>query len=277
MNDLNEADILGLEVVLEFFSLFPEGRQEVKENQLKFWKSRLESVEIITVENQKQAAQYVFAMMKKQLAVGELNSLGLATGSTMMPIYQEWVASNLSFDHVTTFNLDEYVGLPQDNKNSYAYFMNEHLFSKKRFKRTYIPNGVVTDLQAECLLFEKLLDAYPIDVQLLGIGENGHIAFNEPGTSFESVTHVATLTDSTLGSNSRFFDNEEQIPNTAITMGIASILAAKKIILIAFGEHKRFALEKLLAGEVTTDYPVTALINHRNVTVVTDIQDVGQL
>ena len=110
-----------------------------------------------------------------------------------------------------------------------------------------------------------------MDVQLLGIGENGHIAFNEPGTSFDSVTHLTTLTESTLGVNSTFFDNDETIPSTALTMGITSVLAAKKIILIAFGERKRFALEKLLEGKVTVEYPVTALIGHSDVTVITDL------
>ena len=126
-------------------------------------------------------------------------------------------------------------------------------------------------LKTECAAYEKRLREYPLDVQLLGIGENGHIAFNEPGTSFDSVTHLTTLTESTLGVNSTLFGNDETIPRTALTMGIASVLAAKKIILIAFGERKRFALEKLLEGNVTVEYPVTALIGHPDVTVITDL------
>ena len=128
-------------------------------------------------------------------------------------------------------------------------------------------------MKEECASYERLLREFPLDVQLLGIGENGHIAFNEPGTSFDSVTHVETLTDSTLGVNSAFFGNDEPIPTTALTMGISSILAAKKIILIALGERKRFALERLLEGTVTVDYPVTALLGHGDVTVITDIRD----
>lgn len=162
-------------------------------------------------------------------------------------------------------------GLDSENENSYAYFMNEHLFSQKKFKKSFIPNGVAEDLEEECVSYEKRLAEFPVDIQFLGIGENGHIAFNEPGTSFESVTHVAHLTESTLGANSRFFDNNEEVPTTALTMGIASVLGARKIILLAFGEHKRFALEKLLEGKVTTEYPVTALIGHEDVTIITDI------
>lgn len=232
-------------------------------------------MKIITVENQEQGALQVLEIMEEQMDAGKLNVLGLATGSTMIPIYEKWVESDHSFENITSFNLDEYVGLDCKNKNSYSFFMDEHLFSKKRFKNTFIPNGVAEDLDQECVSYEVLLRENPLDIQFLGIGANGHIAFNEPGTSFESVTHVAALTDSTLGSNSRFFENEEQIPTTALTMGISSVLAAKKIILLVFGEHKRFALEKLMEGKVSTDYPVTALINHSNVTVITDLGNIG--
>ena len=154
--------------------------------------------------------------------------------------------------------------------------MNEHLFSKKKFKNTFIPNGVAEDLKEECVSYEELLTEYPLDIQFLRIGANGHIAYNGPGTSFESVTHVAILTDSTLGSNGKFFGIDEQIPTTALTMGVSSVLTAKKIILLVFGEQKRFALEKLLEGKVTTEYPVTALIKHSDVTIITDISNVAK-
>jgi len=230
-------------------------------------------MKIITVENQEQGAEKVLEMMKEQLDAGKLDVLGLATGSTMIPIYKQWVESDLSFENVTTFNLDEYVGLEANDKNSYSFFMDEHLFGKKKFKKTYVPNGVAEDLEAECVAYEELLSQHPLDVQFLGIGVNGHIAFNEPGTSFDSVTHIAQLTDSTLGVNSEYFDNDKQIPDTALTMGIGSVLAAKKIILLVFGEKKRFALEKLMEGKTTTEYPVTSLIKHNDVTVITDIKD----
>lgn len=230
-------------------------------------------MKIITVENQEQGAQQVLEIMTEQLDAGKLDVLGLATGSTMIPIYEKWVESDLSFENVTTFNLDEYVGLDRKNKNSYSFFMDEHLFDKKKFKNTHVPNGVAEDLEAECVSYEELLREYPLDIQFLGIGVNGHIAFNEPGTSFDSVTHVANLTASTLGANSQFFGDDEKIPTTALSMGISSVLAAKKIILLVFGDHKRFALEKLMEGKVTTEYPVTALIEHSDVTVITDIKN----
>jgi len=230
------------------------------------------SMKVITVESPKQAGEHVLEILKQQQKEGKLNVLGLATGSTMIPIYETLVNSDLSFEDVISFNLDEYVGLDAENKNSYVYFMEKHLFSKKKFKRSYIPNGVAEDLEKECELYEKNLRENPLDVQFLGIGVNGHIAFNEPGTPFDSVTHVETLTESTLGANSTFFDNDEPIPATAFTMGIASVLAAKKIVLVAMGEQKRFAVEKLLEGTVTVDYPVTSLIGHPDVTVITDIK-----
>ena len=134
--------------------------------------------------------------MEEQLNAGGLDVLGLATGSTMIPVYEKWVDSDLSFENVTTFNLDEYIGLNRENKNSYSIFMDQHLFSKKKFKHTYIPNGIAEDLDAECVAYEELLRKYPLDIQFLGIGENGPIAFNGQGTSFESVTHIESLSDS---------------------------------------------------------------------------------
>lgn len=191
----------------------------------------------------------------------------------MIPVYKELTESDLDFSGVTTFNLDEYVGLSASNPNSYAYFMKEHLFSKKPFKETNIPNGTAEDLEAECARYEDALQASKLDIQLLGVGENGHIAFNEPGTPADSVTHVASLTDSTLGVNSQYFENDEKIPETALTMGIASIMSAKKLILLAFGEKKRPAIEKLLEGKVDSEWTITYILNHPDVTVITDLTD----
>lgn len=228
--------------------------------------------EIIHIANQQEAAAIIEEKLAEDLSTRTLNVLGLATGSTMIPIYKNLVESSLNFSNVVAFNLDEYIGLDADNKNSYAYFMNEHLFSQKKFSETNIPNGMAEDQAAECLRYENLLNSKPLDIQFLGVGENGHIAFNEPGTSFDSVTHVTDLTDSTLGVNSQYFDDNEEIPSTAYTMGIASIMNAKKIILLAFGEKKRLAIEALLGEEVTEDWPITVLKNHPHVTVITDIK-----
>ena len=229
-------------------------------------------VNMIQVVSQEEAAKFVEQRLSEMLQNNQLQSLGLATGSTMIPVYKELVASDLDFSNVTAFNLDEYRGLPASSPNSYAYFMNHHLFQHKPFLSTNIPNGLAEDSDAECARYEQLLNEHPLDLQLLGVGENGHIAFNEPNTPIDSITHVAELTDSTLGVNSQYFENDEEIPNVAYTMGIHSILQAKEIILIAFGEKKRAALEKLVAGEIDQDWTITYLLTHPNTTILTDLQ-----
>lgn len=226
---------------------------------------------IIKVNNPEEGSEKLTNIVKEALEQGELDVIGLATGGTMIPVYEKWVASDLDFSGVTTFNLDEYVGIGDDNPNGYAYFMNEHLFSKKKFKKVNTLNGLAENLEEECQRFEKLLLENPLDIQILGVGENGHIAFNEPGTPFDSVTHVAKLTESTLDVNSRFFTDGEEVPNTALTMGITSILRAKSIVLLAFGEKKRAALTKLIEGKVDPQWPITKLLEHGNVTIITDL------
>ncbi|WP_179391079.1 glucosamine-6-phosphate deaminase [Sporosarcina sp. JAI121] len=232
----------------------------------------MENLKVKKVENPQQGAEHVYQIIKEELENGRLNVLGLATGSTMIPVYNKWTESELDFSNIVTFNLDEYIGIPASSPNSYASFMNEHLFDKKEFRKTNIPDGMAEDLEEECAAYEELLEEYPLDLQLLGVGENGHIAFNEPGTSPDSVTHVAQLTESTLGVNSQYFENDEKIPETALTMGIKSITDAKKLILLAFGEKKRVAITKLLEGNVTSEWPITHLLNHKDVIVITDLE-----
>jgi glucosamine-6-phosphate deaminase len=231
----------------------------------------MKNLKLIKVESPERGAEQVYEIIKNELESGRLNVLGLATGSTMVPVYNKWTESDLDFSAVVTFNLDEYIGIPESSPNSYAYFMNEHLFDKKEFRKTNIPDGMAEDLAEECAAYEELLVEYPLDIQLLGVGENGHIAFNEPGTSSDSVTHVAQLTESTLGVNGQYFGNDEKIPETAITMGISSILSAKKLILLAFGEKKRVAITKLFEGNVIGEWPITELLNHDDVIVITDL------
>lgn len=232
----------------------------------------MKKFEPVIVKSKDEAAQKVVEIIGKELMAGRLHVLGLATGSTMEPVYDRLVASDYDFSEVTAFNLDEYVGLSADNIHSYAYYMNDLLFSKKKFKKNYIENGMAEDLEAECERYEALLKTHPLDVQLLGVGENGHIAFNEPGTPVNSLTHVVKLTQSTIEVNGRYFSEGETIPATALTMGIASIMQARKLIVVAFGERKRAALERLFAGEVTKECPVTLLLNHPDVTVITDLK-----
>ncbi|AOM84504.1 glucosamine-6-phosphate deaminase [Salisediminibacterium beveridgei] len=202
--------------------------------------------------------------------------LGMATGGTPSGMYQELIHKltehPLPLGAIKTFNLDEYVGLTQDDPNSYYTFMRETLFAPLKLSRnqTYVPDGRTTDHEAECTRYENLLDTHGIDVQLLGVGANGHIGFNEPGTPFHSTTHVVQLNPSTREANARFFDRQEDVPTHAITMGIASILKAKQIVLLASGETKSEAIFQLLNGTMSEEWPITALQHHPDVTVMVD-------
>ena len=180
------------------------------------------------------------------------------------------MASDLDFTDMTSINLDEYVGLAPDNVQSYHYFMQEHLFKFKPFKASYVPDGLAKDVQAECARYNQLIKDNPIDLQVLGIGQNGHIAFNEPGTPFDSVTHEVDLTESTIQANSRFFDSIDEVPKSAICMGIADIMAAKEIVLLAKVESKAKAIKAMVEGPVTTDVPASILQKHPHVTVIAD-------
>lgn len=204
--------------------------------------------------------------------------MGLATGSTPIETYQalikDYETNKTNWSKVKTFNLDEYIDLAPDHIKSYRYFMNQQLFNHLNinFKNTYLPNGV-GDLQKNIIEYEKLLKQYgPIDLQILGIGTNGHIGFNEPGTAADSRTHIVNLTTETIAANQRFFDNIKQVPTRAITMGIATILEAKMIVLIATGKEKAKAIAALVHGKVTTNYPCSFLQNHDNVIIIVDEQ-----
>lgn len=209
-------------------------------------------------------------IIQEQLEAGA-TTFGLATGGTMLPLYEKIKASSIDFSTCTSFNLDEYMGLPASHPESYVSFMTTNLFNDKPFAHSELPNGEALDAHQEAIRYEEKLKSAQLDFQLLGIGENGHIGFNEPGTPFDAPTHVVELTESTREANARFFDSIDEVPRQAITMGITSILRAKTILLIAVGEKKRQALTALIHGEQTTDVPVTALKNHANVIVLTDL------
>lgn len=204
-------------------------------------------------------------------------TLGLATGGTPVGMYQELVrryqTGEISFRNVRTFNLDEYVGLPADHPQSYRSFMRTHLFDHVDVdaENTYIPDGMASDPEAEARRYDRLLTEYgPIDAQVLGIGTNGHIGFNEPGTPFESRTHVIELAQATRESNARFFDSIDEVPRYAITVGIANILEAKAILLLARGANKAEALRRAFTEAPTPSVPASALQRHPNVTVIAD-------
>jgi len=199
------------------------------------------------------------------------HTFGLATGGTMEPLYAKLCDTSIDFSDAVSFNLDEYVGLDPTHEQSYNNYMHHHLFNQKPFKASYLPNGLATDAMKEAARYEALLNEQPLDFQLLGIGVNGHIGFNEPGTSFDSVTHVVDLTPSTREVNARYFDSLEEVPYKAFTMGIQSILRANCIFLIAIGESKRTALQALINNDYTEQVPATALTKHPNVIVLTDL------
>ncbi|MEE1133070.1 MAG: glucosamine-6-phosphate deaminase [Caryophanon sp.] len=199
-------------------------------------------------------------------------TFGLATGGTMEPLYENLRNSDVDFSQCTSFNLDEYAGIPKESEHSYYTYMHEQLFNTKPFAKSFVPVGDVEDLAAAAREYENMLKANERDIQLLGVGENGHIAFNEPGTAFESETHVIELTPSTREANARYFASLDEVPTHAVTMGIASILHAKEIILIACGENKRDAMQALVDGGVTVEVPVSVLNNHPNVVIYTDLQ-----
>lgn len=226
-------------------------------------------MKVITVKNQLEGAKIGFDLLKEAMDNGA-KTLGLATGSTPVEFYNHIVKSNLDFSDMTSVNLDEYVGLDGSDEQSYRYFMSKHLFNEKPFKENFLPNGKAADLEAETKAYDQIIAEHPIDFQILGIGQNGHIGFNEPGTSFEETTHVVDLQESTIKANARFFENEEDVPRQAISMGIASIMAAKSIVLMAYGESKAEAIKGMVEGEITEDMPASILQKHTDVVVIAD-------
>lgn len=203
--------------------------------------------------------------------------LGLATGSTPVGMYQALIretrATGFSWQHIVTYNLDEYVGLDALDEQSYAHFMNVNLFDHVSIDQAHvhIPNGKAEDLEAECRAYEaSLKTAGGVDIQVLGIGRNGHIGFNEPNDAFEPYTHVVHLDEKTIEDNARFFESKEKVPKTAISMGVESILSAKKIILLACGKEKAQALYDMLYGPITPQLPASILQKHGDVEVICD-------
>ena len=203
--------------------------------------------------------------------------LGLATGGSPIGMYKELIKmyenKELDFSKITTVNLDEYIGLNPEHSQSYRYFMNDNLFNHINIDvaNTFVPNGLAKDLEVECKEYDKrIIELGGIDIQLVGVGNNGHIAFNEPDEHLSAGTHVISLTENTIEANARFFDNIDDVPRTAITMGVGGIMKAKKIILIASGESKAEAIKGLFSGKITTENPASMLQMHRDVTVIVD-------
>ena len=227
-------------------------------------------MDLYIVANKEEIARLGYQVLLSAINEKDEVTLGLATGSSPEGIYELFRQNKPDVSHVTTVNLDEYIGLPADHDQSYAYFMNEQLFKHLDFKATHIPDGMNPDQEAECVRYDAILDANTPDLQLLGLGGNGHIAFNEPGASFEGTTHVETLAQDTIEANSRFFESADDVPTTAYTMGIKSIMQAKEILLIASGKGKAEAIKTMLEGPVTEEMPASILQTHPNVIVIID-------
>ncbi|MGN1400041.1 MAG: glucosamine-6-phosphate deaminase [Bacillus sp. (in: firmicutes)] len=219
------------------------------------------------------AAKKVIGLVRKKPNA----TLGLATGSTPIGLYQylveDHLKNNTTYQEVKTVNLDEYIGLDKEDQNSYFTFMREKLFNHLdiQLSNTNIPNGTADDLEKEAAEYEKHIhDIGGVDLQILGIGHNGHIGFNEPGTAFSSRTHVIELADRTRQANAYHFNSIEEVPTHAITMGIQSIMDSREIILLASGASKAEAIKRLVYGEITEEFPASALRLHKRVSIIAD-------
>ncbi len=234
-------------------------------------------MEVIIKENYEELSKFAAQFITDQINNKPDTVLGLATGSTPLGTYKELInlhkENKVDFSQVASFNLDEYVGLPKEHSQSYYYFMNENFFKHINIKpeNWYLPDGMAKDIPQSCEEYEKKIKEYGgIDIQILGIGGNGHIAFNEPGSSLASRTRVKTLDEKTISDNSRFFDSIDEVPRYAITMGIGTIMEAKIIILLANGENKADAIVKTAEGPITSMVPASIVQLHPRATIIVD-------
>lgn len=232
---------------------------------------------IVKADSYDEMSREAANVMAAQIVLKPDSVIGLATGSTPIGLYRELIrrceAGEVDFSGVTTVNLDEYRGLPRTDGQSYYYFMNDHLFDHINIdkERTHVPDGMAPDADAEGKRYEALIrEAGGIDLQLLGIGHNGHIGFNEPADSFAQETHCVDLTESTIEANKRFFASADDVPRQAYTMGIGTIMAAKKILVVVNGADKAAIIKEALTGPVTPRVPASILQFHPDVTVICD-------
>ena len=233
-------------------------------------------MKVIIAKDYDEMSKKAFEVMKSVVSANKSAVIGLATGSTPIGLYKEMIKDHkengTSYKEIKTVNLDEYAGLDYSSDQSYVYFMRENLFDHIDIdlKNTNIENGKAKDRQAECERYNELLEKMQQDIQVLGIGSNGHIAFNEPGTPFGSVTHIVDLTESTIKDNSRLFKSIDEVPRQAFTMGLKNIMNAKKILILANGANKAKAVYGLVKGEVTEEVPASVLQLHPDCTLIVD-------
>lgn len=232
---------------------------------------------ILITENYEQLSIEAAKIVAGQIYLKPASVLGLATGSTPLKMYENLIAVHktigLDFSQVTTFNLDEYIGLSADNPQSYHYFMYENFFKQINIRREniFIPDGTAEDIFAESKNYDALIESKGgIDLQILGIGQNAHIGFNEPDIKFEATTHKVKLDDETISANSRFFKNVDEVPKFAISMGIKNIMLARRVVLLANGKNKAAAVYKALCGSVTPEAPASILQLHQDATFILD-------
>ena len=239
---------------------------------------------VILCDTYEELSKNAAKLVASQICLKPNCVLGLATGSTPIGMYEELVrlykTGEIDFKEVITFNLDEYYPISPENPQSYHYYMSKYLFSKVNVDPTnvHILNGETADPNSECDKFDELIENCDgIDLQILGIGRNGHIGFNEPDDALNTSTHITDLTESTIEANARFFDSIESVPKQALTMGIATILKSRKIILLANGKEKRAAVSQLLTEEIDTEVPATMLKVHPDVVLICDREAYGNV
>ena len=241
-------------------------------------------MKLIRTKNYEELSRKAANIIAAQITLKPDCLLGLATGSSPIGTYDNLVSmyesGNLDFSRVRSVNLDEYMGLGGDNDQSYRYFMNKHLFERVNIDmtNTHVPDGTVLDSEKACAAYNALLaEMGTIDLQVLGIGLNGHIGFNEPDDHFAAETHCVDLTDATIQANKRFFENEADVPRKAYTMGIGNIMSAKMIVLVANGKNKAKALAAALKGPVTPQCPASILQFHPNAIIIADEDALSEL
>ena len=233
-------------------------------------------MKVLVEKNYEDMSEKAFEVIKEVVNSNPFAVLGLATGTTPLGLYGKMVGDHIkngtSYAHIRTVNLDEYQGLSSSHEQSYAYFMRKNLFDGLDIdlRNTNIENGMAKDEQEECARYNTVLESLPRDIQLLGLGSNGHIAFNEPNTSFGSETHVVKLAESTIRDNARLFSDISEVPRKAFTMGIKQIMQAKQILILASGANKADAVYQTVCGRVTEEVPASVLQLHNNCILIAD-------
>ena len=247
-------------------------------------KFNLGNLRIYIESNYEEMSKKAAYILSSQIRLYPQSVIGLATGGTPVGMYKELVRmhkeEDLDFSELTTFNLDEYYPISKDNPQSYYYYMMDNLFSHVNIdiNRVHIPNGMAEDVKEECKNYEKMIrNAGGVSLQILGIGPNGHIGFNEPDTKLEPYTHLVELDEKTIEANSRYFNTIEEVPRQALSMGVKTIMGAKKLVLLASGENKAEVIKEAIKGSITPKIPASFLQLHPDVTFILDTEAASQL